>query len=197
MAPVDGRRLSDALRGVRHVIVDRDGTLNRELAEGWLDDPAGWRWLEGSLEALRSLSRSGRKISVVTNQSGIGRGRVFRESVEQVHAWLRTELESAGVVLEGIYLCPHAPDEGCDCRKPRPGMVLDAVRRSGIPAGETLLVGDDLRDLEAGLAAGVRVALVRTGKGESVRSEVPEGTPVFANLLSAVRALIGSGETEP
>lgn len=202
MAPIDGQGLNDTLptgdvlADVRHVVLDRDGVLNREFPAGWLDDPADWRWVEGSLEALRLLGRSGRRISVVTNQSGIGRGRVSRESVDDVHDWLRREAEAAGASLDRILMCPHAPDEGCDCRKPRPGMVLDAVRRSGIPARETLLIGDDLRDLEAGLAAGVRVALVRTGKGDSVRSEVPAGTPVFPDLLAAVRTLTGSQETD-
>ena len=187
MAQVDGRELSDSLpvddglAGIRHVVLDRDGVLNRELPSGWLDDPAGWRWVDGSVEALQLLQRSGRRISVVTNQSGIGRGRVSKESVDRIHDWLRSEVEAAGASLAAILMCPHAPDEGCDCR---------------IPPGETLLIGDDLRDLEAGLAAGVRVALVRTGKGDSVRSEVPAGTPVFQDLLAAVRTLTGSRETE-
>lgn len=178
---------------MRHVIVDRDGVLNRELASGWLDDPADWHWLEGSLAALRELSRTGRRISVVTNQSGIGRGRVTRAAVERVHAWLEGEVEAAGGSLAEIVMCPHAPGDGCECRKPRPGMVLEAVRRSTVPAADTLLVGDDLRDLEAGLAAGVAVALVRTGKGESVRSRVPAGTPVFDNLLAVARRIVGTG----
>lgn len=184
----------DVFSNVRHVIVDRDGVLNKELASGWLDDPADWRWVEGSLEALEVLSRAGRRISVVTNQSGIGRGRISRASVDRVHAWLRAEAESAGATLDAIFMCPHAPGESCDCRKPRPGMVLVAIRQSGISPGETLMIGDDLRDLEAGRSAGVRVTLVRTGKGESVRSRVPAGTPVFADFLTVARKIAGPGE---
>lgn len=203
MAAGEGRRLSveqppgDDLAKARHVILDRDGVLNRELASGWLDDPREWRWEAGSLEALRELTRAGRRISVVTNQSGIGRGLVSRQAVEEVHDWLRREVERAGASVAAIFMCPHAPGEGCDCRKPRPGMVRKAVLESGISARETLLIGDDLRDLEAGRAAGVRVALVRTGKGESVRSKVPAGTPVFDDLLAAVRRVVGSSRSEP
>jgi len=175
---------------VRHAILDRDGVLNREQASGWLSAPEQWEWEEGSLEALQRLSRRGIQISVVSNQSGIGRGVVTRRDVDELHRWLMAKLAAEGVELAGIYICPHAPGDGCDCRKPLPGLVRQAIERSGIAAASTLLIGDDKRDLEAGLAAGVRVALVLTGKGTRVRDQIEPDTLVFRNLFEAVDSIV-------
>jgi D-glycero-D-manno-heptose 1,7-bisphosphate phosphatase len=170
---------------IRHVILDRDGVLNRERPSGWLSDPGQWEWEAGVVEALGIWSAQGIRISVVTNQSGIGRGAVSKAAVEGVHEWLRRELASFGVEVVDIFVCPHAPEEGCDCRKPKPGLVLQAVERSGVPAAQTLVIGDDLRDLDAGRAAGLSVALVCTGKGPGVRDSVGEDALVFRDLIEA------------
>lgn len=180
------------LSSVGHVIVDRDGTLNREPAHGWLSERAEWEWEVGAFEALQLLSSRGIVISVVTNQSGIGRGAVSQAAVDHLHQWLQKELTAGGVVLAGIYVCPHAPETACDCRKPLPGLVRRAVEASSIAAGETILIGDDERDLVAGRAAGVQVALVCTGKGERVRDRVQPDTLIFENLLAAAVAIAGN-----
>ena len=182
---------------IEHAILDRDGVLNRELDSGWLASPSQWEWEEGSLEALQRLTRSGVKISVVSNQSGIGRGVVSQRDVDEVHQWLTQELAASGVELAGIYVCPHAPEDGCDCRKPLPGLVHQAIERSGIARERSILIGDDKRDLEAGEAAGVRVALVRTGKGESVRDQVEPNTLVFKDLREAVISIVESRTGAP
>ncbi len=174
---------------VRHVILDRDGVLNRELASGWLAEIEQWEWERGSLEALQVLARAGVAISIVSNQSGIGRGRVTRDAVDRIHRWLEGELAAAGVDLVGIYLCPHAPDDGCDCRKPRPGLVRRAIADSGVSVERTMMIGDDLRDLEAGRAAGVATALVRTGKGRRIESRIDPDTLVFDDLREAAAFL--------
>ncbi len=181
-------------RVVRHAILDRDGVLNRELESGWLSAPSQWEWEEGSLEALELLSRQGLEISIVSNQSGIGRGIVSLDAVEEVHRWLVGELAAVGVELNGIFFCPHAPGDGCDCRKPLPGLVHQAIERSGIPAESSLLIGDDRRDLEAGRAAGVPVALVCTGKGAGIRDHLDPNALVFENLLAAVRFMVAESE---
>ncbi len=170
---------------IRHVILDRDGVLNRELEKGWLTDPDQWVWEPGALEALRLWSAHGTRISVATNQSGIGRGVASSGAVDAVHGWLRRELTALGVDLVGIFVCPHAPDEGCECRKPAPGLIRRAVEESGIPEEETMVIGDDLRDLAAGRAAGLRVGLVLTGKGSRVRDSVDEDALLFKNLIEA------------
>ena len=177
-------------RPIWHLILDRDGVLNREAESGWLSSPEQWVWEQGSLEALERLARAEIKISVVSNQSGIGRGAVSREEVDALHRWLESELADRGVRLVGIFICPHAPGDGCDCRKPLPGLVRQAIDRSGVPSGESMLIGDDIRDLEAGAAAGVRVAMVLTGKGERVRDQLEPNTLVFGNLLEAVVSIV-------
>lgn len=183
MAPGADRRVTDPT--IQHAILDRDGVLNRESESGWLSDPGQWEWETGSLEALQLLARAGVEMSIVSNQSGIGRGVVSREDVDRIHEWLRAEVTAAGVTLSGIYICPHAPEEGCQCRKPEPGLIQQAIDKSGVSPEHTMLIGDDQRDLEAGQSAGVAVALVRTGKGRQVQSRVASDTLVFDNLLAA------------
>ena len=175
------------------MILDRDGVLNRELNGGWLSSVDQWQWEEGSLEALAGLAQAGIKVSIASNQSGIGRGEVTVEEVEEVHQWLTALLAATGIDLVGIFVCPHGPHEGCECRKPRPGLVRAAIERSGVPGAKSILIGDDLRDLEAGRAAGVNVALVRTGKGDRHRDGVDADTLVFENLLAAAHALVAGG----
>lgn len=153
------------MTGIGHVVLDRDGVLDVEPAEGWLDDPAAWRWERGALAGLARLAAAGVRVSVATNQSGIGRGVVAAEAVEVLHGWLADELRGRGIDLVGIFCCPHAPDDGCRCRKPAPGLVDDAVAASGVDRSRTAMVGDSPRDARAALAAGVRPVLVRTGKG--------------------------------
>jgi len=177
----------EARAPIRHVILDRDGVLNRELESGWLTDPRQWEWERGAIESLQIWSRNGIRISVATNQSGIGRGVTSSQAVDAIHDWLSMELSSLGVDLVGIFVCPHAPDEGCECRKPRPGLILQAIELSSVPAEETLVVGDDLRDLAAGRAAGARVARVCTGKGMRARDSLDEDALVFENLIEAAR----------
>lgn len=175
---------------IRHVVLDRDGVLNRELEDGWLTDVGQWEWEEGALDALTIWSAHGILVSVATNQSGIGRGVTSRQAIDRVHDWLRAELESRGVELVDIFVCPHAPEEGCDCRKPRAGLIRQAVQRSGVPAAATIVIGDDLRDLEAGRAAGVRVALVCTGKGRRVRGSLDGDALVFRDLREAAMSTV-------
>ena len=181
----------DSMAPIRHVILDRDGVLNRELESGWLTDPGQWEWERGVIEALRTWSSHGMRISVATNQSGIGRGVASRQAVDAIHEWLSRELVSLGVDLVGIFVCPHAPDEGCDCRKPRPGLIRQAVERSGISEEATLVIGDDLRDLAAGRAAGLRVGLVCTGKGMRARDSLDEDALVFEDLVDAATRTVG------
>lgn len=195
MAAGADRRVSDP--AIQHAILDRDGVLNREAEEGWLSTPEQWEWEQGSLEALQRLSRAGLKISVVSNQSGIGRGVVSRDEVDRLHRWLAEKLAAQGVELSGIYICPHAPDEGCDCRKPLPGLVRQAIDESGVPPERSILIGDDKRDLEAGQAAGVRTALVLTGKGDLVRDQIEPDTLVFRNLLEAVISVVEESAGAP
>jgi D-glycero-D-manno-heptose 1,7-bisphosphate phosphatase len=180
------------LRDVRHLIVDRDGVLNAEPAGGeFVREPAQFHWLPGSLEALARLSAAGIRISVASNQSGVGRGLMSPADLARVHARMTDSAAAAGGSIDAIFCCPHAPDAGCECRKPAPGLVLAAMRASGIAPAATLVVGDDARDVAAARAAGVAAALVRSGKGRAVEQALADPTlPVFEDLGQLVEQLL-------
>lgn len=151
---------------VSAVFLDRDGVICEDRVE-----PIGtweeFQILPGAIEGVVALSRAGVPVFVFTNQAGVGRGHVTRGQVEAIHARLRDEVRAAGGRIEGIYACYHAPDEGCGCRKPRPGLLLEAARAHGVDLARAWVVGDMGRDLEAGRGAGCRTVLVRTGKGRA------------------------------
>jgi D-glycero-D-manno-heptose 1,7-bisphosphate phosphatase len=180
----------------KHVILDRDGVLNREAhGAGYVLEPAEFFWLPGALEALAMLRRAGLHLSVATNQSGVGRGLMSVAQLEAIHDRMRTEAARNGAALDAVLFCPHAPDDGCACRKPAPGLIHEALARSGIAAAESLVVGDDQRDLEAASRAGVRAALVRTGKGRKTETLL-RGTevPIYDDLPQLARAILGDNE---
>jgi D-glycero-D-manno-heptose 1,7-bisphosphate phosphatase len=183
---------------IRHVILDRDGVLNEEApANGYITRPESWRWLPGSLQALALFARAGIRVSVATNQSGVGRGLMTWQDLDAVHARMLREAAAAGGRIDGLFACPHAPDAGCRCRKPAPGLINDAIAASSLPALQTLVVGDAGRDLEAARAAGVAAALVLTGKGRAAadllaRNEVH----VYNDLLALARVLLVEPEVD-
>ncbi len=176
----------------RHLILDRDGVLNEEApAGGYIKAPEDWRWIEGARESLALLAQAGIRVSVATNQSGVGRGLMSAAALDAVHARMLRESEEAGGAIDGIYVCMHAPGERCPCRKPAPGLILEALRRSAIGADETLVVGDDLRDLEAAQTAGVSAVLVLTGKGRAAHKRLTDGrVAVYADLRALTGALL-------
>lgn len=180
----------------RHVILDRDGVLNREAGGGgYVREPAEFFWLPGAIEALALLRRAGVRLSVATNQSGVGRGLMTMAQLEAVHDRMKTEASSQGAALDIVLFCPHAPDEGCACRKPAPGLIREAIARSGIAAADSLVVGDDQRDLEAAARAGVKAALVRTGKGRKTEALLHGAdVPAYDDLPQLARAIIGDPE---
>jgi D-glycero-D-manno-heptose 1,7-bisphosphate phosphatase len=183
--------LIEAHRLIEHLILDRDGVLNEEsVGGGYVSDPESFRWLPGALEGLALLRTLGVRLSVATNQSGIGRGLLTEAQLEAVHRKMCREAQDARGSIDAVLHCPHAPNDGCACRKPAPGLIVAAVAQSGIPLNATLFAGDDARDLEAGRAAGVRTVLLRTGKGRRHEALAASwGMPVFDDLLSLAREL--------
>jgi len=177
----------------RHAILDRDGVLNEEAADGgYLLRAADWRWIPGAREGLARLSAAGIRISVVSNQSAVGRGLLAEDQLSEIHARMLADAAASGARIAAVLTCPHAPDTGCDCRKPAPGLVLQALRDSGIPAAESVLVGDDLRDLEAAAGAGVAAVLVRSGKGRRVEPAAgARARAVFDDLRDFARWAAG------
>jgi len=169
------------------VILDRDGVINFDSAQ-FIKNPAEWKPIPGSLEAIARLNQSGYKVVVATNQSGVGRGLFDMDTLNSIHEKMHKTLFSVGGRIDAVFYCPHPADSDCDCRKPKPGMfkriaeTLNADLK-GVPA-----IGDSLRDLQASAVLGCLPMLVHTGKGDKTSAEgnLPEGTLEFANLSAAV-----------
>jgi D-glycero-D-manno-heptose 1,7-bisphosphate phosphatase len=149
------------------VFLDRDGTINEEV--DYLDDPDRLRLIPGAAEAIRLLNNAGILVIVVSNQAGVGRGYFSTATVEAIHQQLAKQLVKHGACVDAIYYCPHHPNEGCECRKPRPGMLLQAARKHGIDTRRAFIVGDKVSDLDAGRRVGCQTVLVLTGYGEQAR----------------------------
>ena len=145
------------------VFLDRDGTVNEEM--GYINHLSRFVLLPGTAAAVRRLNEAGLKVVVVTNQSGAARGYFPLSLVEEVHAYLRDLLAQEGAHLDAIYTCLHGPQDGCGCRKPQPGLILQAAAELNLDLGSSYLVGDRYKDLQTGAKAGVKGILVLTGYG--------------------------------
>ena len=178
-------------RRERHLIVlDRDGVINAD-SDDYIKSPDEWLPLPGSLEAIARLDRAGFDVVVATNQSGVGRGLFSAEALEAIHARMRRMIAAAGGSIAGIYVCPHRPDDGCDCRKPLPGLL----HRIGEDFGRSLrgvpFVGDKLSDVEAARAVGAHAMFVSTSGEDQDRRQVEAlGVPVYRDLAHAVDVLL-------
>lgn len=152
----------------RYALLDRDGTII--VDKHYLADPAGVELLPGALEGLQAMRDLGLGLVVVSNQSGVGRGMFGEAEVRAVNARLAELLAQGGVEMAGWYHCPHAPEAGCQCRKPAPGLLLAAARDLGFEAAQAFVVGDKASDVELGRRCGAGSILVRTGKGLQAQS---------------------------
>jgi len=167
------------------VILDRDGTINHD-SDQYIKSTAEFRTLKGSVEAIARLTQAGYRIVVATNQSGISRGLFDTATLISMHDMLQRAVSQAGGRIDAFFFCPHAADSGCECRKPKPGMLLEIARRFNVSLADVYMVGDAPRDIEAAAAAGARPVLVLTGKGRKTRDDggLPPGTAVFADLAA-------------
>ena len=152
--------LTTPLKGVT-VFLDRDGTMNRD--PGYVKTPEELELFPGVVEAVARLNRAGARVVTITNQSGIARGLLTASTLEQIHDRLRALLKAGGACLDGIYVCPHAPDEGCGCRKPATALVERAVADLGLDLSGAYVVGDHKRDMELAVRIGAKSLLVTTG----------------------------------
>jgi D-glycero-D-manno-heptose 1,7-bisphosphate phosphatase len=174
------------------VFLDRDGTLIEEV--GYLDSLERLRLFPFSVDAVRLLNRAGFAVVVVTNQSGVARGYFDEPVVESTHRHLADVLARGGARVDGFYYCPHHPDGrvaayrmACDCRKPRPGLLLRAARELNVALPRSFVVGDRAHDIATGVNAGVRGVLVRTGYGRAHEAEAASSAAaVTDNLAQAV-----------
>jgi D-glycero-D-manno-heptose 1,7-bisphosphate phosphatase len=175
----------------RLIFLDRDGTLIHEKV--YLKDPRKVRLLAGTVSGLKALKRAGWAPVLLTNQSGVGRGLLTRQDVDRVHRRLQQLLGARGVRLAGVYWCPHHPDAGCACRKPKLKLVRKASRDLGIPWRGSFSVGDKWSDVAIGRRTGGKGVLVLTGYGRRMLAKNPGHRPadfVTRDFRSAVRWII-------
>ena len=177
------------------VLLDRDGVINFDSPD-YILTPEQWRPIPGSLEAIAALGRAGIPVAIVSNQSALGRGMFDAVTMEAIHERMIAAIEAAGGHITHAAYCPHAPEDHCACRKPKPGLLIETLQALGIrEAADTVMIGDSARDVEAAVAVGVRPVLVRTGYGDAgdilakARRLVPD-IPVYDDLAAAVDVLL-------
>ena len=188
---IKGKRMNKA------IFLDRDGTLNIDY--GYVHEIDNFKFIDGAIDALRKLKKMGYMLVLVTNQSGIARGYFSEEQFLQLTEWMDWSLAEQDVDLDGIYYCPHHPEgkgeykEDCDCRKPKPGMLLQAIKELKIDPTQSIMVGDKVEDLKAGIGAKVKMnVLVRTGKpvteeGERVADYVLDSIVDLPRILKRLK----------
>jgi D-glycero-D-manno-heptose 1,7-bisphosphate phosphatase len=178
------------------IILDRDGTINEDR-DDFVKSPDEWVPIPGALEAIARLNHAGWHTVVATNQSGLGRGTFDMSTLNAMHAKMNQLLAKQGGRIDAVFFCPHAPEDACSCRKPMPGLLEQIGERFGVEFADVPVVGDSLRDLEAGQAVGCPTHLVRTGKAAQLDdaqiaalcAQVP-GTVVHADLAAFAEYLI-------
>ncbi|MFV3403947.1 MULTISPECIES: D-glycero-beta-D-manno-heptose 1,7-bisphosphate 7-phosphatase [Pseudomonas] len=172
------------------LILDRDGVINFD-SDAYIKSLEEWIPIPGSIEAIAQLSKAGWTVAVATNQSGIARGYYPLATLQAMHTRLRELVAAQGGEVGYIVHCPHGPDEGCECRKPKPGMLRAIAEHYQVELAGVWFVGDSQGDLKAALAVDAQPVLVKTGKGErTLEKGVPENTLIFDDLAAIARALI-------
>lgn len=175
------------------IILDRDGVINQDSDE-YIKSVEEWLPLAGSMEAIGKLCQAGFTVAVATNQSGLARGYFSTADLDAMHAKMERLAAEQGGHFAYIAYCPHGPDDSCDCRKPLPGLIHEIERELAVSAKDAWMVGDSIRDLEAGITAGCKAALVRTGKGivseRKLQASKLAHVPVFDDLKSFVNYIL-------
>lgn len=179
----------------RAVFLDRDGTINVE--KGYVHRIEDFEFIPGVPQAVRLLREAGFLVIVVTNQSGVARGYYPLDAVHRLHRHMDSELAKFGTAVDAYYICPHFPEgavdeysKACVCRKPLPGMLMEAARDFSIDLASSYMIGDHLSDVEAGLKAGCRPMFVTSGHGRDLLPMVPAGVPHYGSLPDAVRTIV-------
>jgi D-glycero-D-manno-heptose 1,7-bisphosphate phosphatase len=181
---------------VKLIILDRDGTINEDR-DDYVKSPDEWVPIPGALEAIARLNHAGWHTVVASNQSGIGRGLFDMVTLNEMHLKMNHLLAKQGGRIDAVFFCPHTPDDGCNCRKPLPGLFRQIGERYGVDLSEVPVVGDVLRDLQAGAAAGCQPHLVRSGKAAKMgQAQIDEicslvhGTRVHDDLAAFAEWMI-------
>ena len=177
---------------MRLLILDRDGVINED-SDAFIKSPQEWHPIPGSLEAIARASHAGCRIVVASNQSGLARGLLDIDALNQIHHRLLQELAVIGGNIDAFFFCPHGPDENCDCRKPKTGMLEEISRRLRVPLIDVPVVADRLSDIQAARSVGARPILVLTGRGKQTLHESGDtlsDIAIFPDLAAVVDHLL-------
>lgn len=177
------------------IVLDRDGVINHD-SDAFIKSKEEWLPIEGSLEAIARLNHGGYTVVIASNQSGLARGHFDIEALSAMHRKMDELLAKIGGRIDAVFYCPHGPDDACDCRKPKPGMLLEIGQRYNVSLKDVIFVGDSVSDIKTASNANANPVLVRTGKG--LKAEIilqsecksSSGIPVFDDLASAVTAIL-------
>jgi len=183
------------------VIVDRDGTLNYRR-EGYIQTPEQWEAIPGALEAVARLNQAGYHVVIAANLSGLGRGLYDMDALNAVHARMHRELAQAGGRIEAVFFCPHAPDEGCDCRMPKPALFEQISARYKVDLAQVHAVSSSASGVQAAAAAGCVPHLVLAGAmlpaaGQPLPSRFPPNTQLHPDLAAFAAAFLAGQESQP
>lgn len=175
------------------IVLDRDGVINHDSDE-YIKSTEEWVPIEGSLEAISRLNHGGYLVVVASNQSGIARGYFTIDALTAMHRKMADMLEKLGGHIDAIFYCPHGPKDNCECRKPKPGMLLEIGQRFNVSLDDVIFIGDSVTDIKAASNANAHSMLVRTGKGAKaekiLKAENRNDIPVFDDLAAAVTAIL-------
>lgn len=172
------------------IVLDRDGVINYD-SDAYIKTPDEWIPIPESLPAIALLKNAGHKVVIATNQSGIGRKLFDLETLNRIHLKMIEMLADLGIALDAIFFCPHTPDDQCECRKPKPGLLLQVADRFAWDVNTIISVGDSWRDLQAANAAGAKSVLVKTGNGLETQANPKLGSDVliYSDLMEFALSL--------
>ena len=176
----------------RLLVLDRDGVINHDSPD-YIKTPDEWRAIDGSPEGIALLTAAGFTVAVATNQSGVGRGLFDEATLAAIHQKMVDSVARVGGRIDGIFYCPHAPDAGCDCRKPGTGLFDQIAAHFGLPLAGVPAIGDSMRDMQAAESAGARPVLVLTGNGQRTAAALADSgktVDTHADLAAAARAIV-------
>ena len=178
---------------MKTIVLDRDGVINED-SDAYIKSPEEWTPIPGSLEAIALLTKQGFTVAVATNQSGLARGLFDGAALAAIHHKMCSMVEDAGGFIDGVFFCPHGPNEGCDCRKPATGLLQQIEIELKCVLPDAYMIGDSVKDIQAARAYSMQPVLVRTGKGAQsealLKTNGLEDVPVYDDLLAATSQLI-------
>ncbi len=175
-----------------YVLLDRDGVINID-SDDYIKSAEEWIPIPQSIEAIALFCKQGYKVVVITNQSGLGRGFYDRAALDKMHHKMTRLVVAQGGEIDSIYYCPHIPEDNCECRKPKPGMLNQFAKDKNRALADIYFVGDKLADINAATSAGARPILVKTGKGKTTLMNNPGiKHPIFENLYDATKYIVSA-----